>query len=161
MTVVMGADAVEADRLQRLAAYGIVRRDDSVLLVRIGPKSVDDYKKWMLPGGGVEHGEHPQVTVVREFKEETGYDVEVVRLLDVDAEHRRLSGPLDFHAVFALYEVAIVGGTFNPSGHGGVDTCAWISLAELPDLPLLAPIRSALEKFLPHVALNTSGQLPG
>jgi 8-oxo-dGTP pyrophosphatase MutT (NUDIX family) len=108
----------------------------------------------MLPGGKVEHGEHPRDTVVREFMEETGYQVKVVRLLDVDAERRVLTGPLDLHAVFSLYEVAVTGGSLNRFGHGGVDACAWIPLSDLAALPLLGPIRSALSGYLPLVSLT-------
>lgn len=145
----MASEADHSVRLQRIAAYGIVRTSSHVLLARIGPSSADDHGRWILPGGKIEHGEHPRDTVVREFKEETGYDVKVVRLLDVDAEHRLLTGPLDFHAVFMLYEVEIMSGNLNPDGHGGADASAWIPVADLPDLPLLIPIRSALDRFLP------------
>lgn len=37
--------------------------------------------KWELPGGGLEFGESPDQTVLREVKEETNLDVEIVRLL--------------------------------------------------------------------------------
>jgi len=35
------------------------------------------YGGWTLPGGGMEPGEHPEQTVVREVKEETGFDVDL------------------------------------------------------------------------------------
>lgn len=140
------------ESLQRFAAYGILRRPNAVLMVRIGPSSKDDQGRWMLPGGKVEHGEHPRETVVREFKEETGYDVEAGPLLDLDAEHRLLSKGIDFHAIFALYEVEMKGGDLTYIGHGGVDASAWISFAELADLPMLPPIRSALGRHLGPLA---------
>ena len=42
-----------------------------------------DDGKWNMPGGGMEEGESPWQAVVRESKEETGLDVEVVRLIGV------------------------------------------------------------------------------
>ncbi len=36
---------------------------------------------WMVPGGGIEDGENAEQAAVREVKEETGLDVEVVKLL--------------------------------------------------------------------------------
>jgi ADP-ribose pyrophosphatase YjhB (NUDIX family) len=42
-----------------------------------------DRDMWNLPGGGVESGELPSETVVRETKEEVGLDVAVERLVGV------------------------------------------------------------------------------
>lgn len=42
-----------------------------------------DVDLWNLPGGGVERGELPTETAVRETKEETGLDVVVKRLVGV------------------------------------------------------------------------------
>lgn len=59
-----------------MGAFGVVLNEkDEVLLVHR-----TDYDFWNLPGGAVESGESPWKAVVREVKEETGFDVEVVRL---------------------------------------------------------------------------------
>ena len=42
-----------------------------------------DYDFWNLPGGGLEKGEAPWESVVREVKEETGLDVKPERIVGV------------------------------------------------------------------------------
>ena len=42
-----------------------------------------DMDLWDLPGGGMNHGELPTDTAIREAKEETGFDVVIDRLLVV------------------------------------------------------------------------------
>lgn len=62
------AHVVDATRLiDRLSAYGIYIVGDTVLLVQ-DPRSL----RWELPGGGVEKGEIPEQSLIREFIEETG-----------------------------------------------------------------------------------------
>ncbi|GAC1412301.1 MAG: hypothetical protein NVSMB66_0960 [Candidatus Doudnabacteria bacterium] len=39
------------------------------------------HNKWELPGGGMDYGETPEETILREVKEETNLDVQIVRLL--------------------------------------------------------------------------------
>jgi 8-oxo-dGTP pyrophosphatase MutT (NUDIX family) len=60
-------------------AQAVVLRGDHtpevLLLLRTSPRA------WELPGGAVEPGEEANVAVLREVKEETGLDVEIVRLL--------------------------------------------------------------------------------
>lgn len=57
---------------------GIVLNDDKILLVK---QRVSKDRNWSLPGGRLEKGESLQTAIVRELKEETGYDVEVVKFL--------------------------------------------------------------------------------
>ncbi len=44
---------------------------------------------WALPGGKIDIGEHPEETAVREIKEETGIDAEVVNVRGVMSEFIR------------------------------------------------------------------------
>jgi 8-oxo-dGTP pyrophosphatase MutT (NUDIX family) len=55
------------DCLYRVAARVLVIQDDKVLLVK---ETSDDW--WALPGGGVDHGETIESTVMREVEEELG-----------------------------------------------------------------------------------------
>ena len=62
-------------------ATGVEVKNGKILLVK---RMREAHKNtWVLPSGFVDFGEHPSETVVREMKEETGYDAEVVRFLDV------------------------------------------------------------------------------
>ena len=56
----------------RVGAYAIVTDATSrILLCRIAP-GYPAAGLWTLPGGGVDHGEHPDDAVLRELHEETG-----------------------------------------------------------------------------------------
>src|SRR5690349_9705025 len=57
-----------------VGAMAIVERDDgAVLLVRHSYR-----RKWGVPGGLLKRGEHPDVALRREVKEEVGVDVDVL-----------------------------------------------------------------------------------
>lgn len=66
----------ELPHVQRVAAYAVILRDDRILLSRLAPRVSND-ELWTLPGGGIDHGEHPRDGVVREVHEETGLDARV------------------------------------------------------------------------------------
>lgn len=70
------------------AVIGVLRRHDGKYLLAdrverdVHDKGVvtgDDF--WQIPGGGVEVGETVEEAVIREMKEETGLDVEIITLL--------------------------------------------------------------------------------
>ena len=59
-------------------AVAIIVKDNKVALIH-RKKEGRDY--WVFPGGGVEDGEMPEDTVVREIQEELSLDCKVIRLL--------------------------------------------------------------------------------
>jgi len=126
----------ETFRLQRPAAYAVVRRGEAVLLTRI---SATGYHtgSWTLPGGGIDHGESPHEAVAREVREETGLDVEVGELLGV--HDVRFSGTApngrfeDFHGIHLLFAAEPAGGA-EPrvvEQDGTTDAVAWVPVADI------------------------------
>lgn len=124
---------------------------------------------WTLPGGGVEPGEDPFDTVVREVAEETGCSAVVERLLGVDsrvipaAESRR-PGPEDHQNIGIFYAVRITAGTLRPEPNGETAESVWTPLPEVPTLhrAALVDIGIALAQSRPptgHVPPVTAGGL--
>ncbi len=59
---------------------GILIEDDKILLVK---QKVSDKRNWSLPGGKLERGETLEQALIREMNEETGFDVDIIKLLYV------------------------------------------------------------------------------
>lgn len=120
----------------RVAAYAICVRDGRLLLAR--GWAPDGTPEWTLPGGGMEHGEDPHDTVVREVEEETGYRIEVTGLLGVDSIRRRFrrgfGRTVDHHGVRLVYEGRVVGGDLRNEIGGSTDLAAWQDTAAVPGL---------------------------
>jgi mutator protein MutT len=61
----------------------IFKKDGSLFLAKRGKDARNEKHKWEFPGGGVEFGEALEDALVREVREEFGFVIEVVQLLDV------------------------------------------------------------------------------
>jgi len=121
-------------RKPTLTCDGLVIRDGMLLLVRRGR---DPFKgHHALPGGIVEYGETTEDCVVREVKEETGLDTEVVRLIGIFSDPAR--DPRG-HFITLLYELSEKGGVI-----AGGDDAESAGFYPLDKLPLLAFDHSVL-----------------
>ncbi len=125
------------EKRRRIGAYGIVRDDQGrILLVRSSELS-NNPGKWVLPGGGLDHGEDPNEGVVREFREETGLEVRPVGLREVSADLVEFPWRgVVLHHDRIVFDVEIVGGALIGESGGTTDLPAWVSERELATLDL-------------------------
>jgi 8-oxo-dGTP diphosphatase len=65
----------------RLAAYAVIVDERQRVLLALWNEV--EPPQWTMPGGGVELAETVEEAVVREVREETGYEVRIGRLLGV------------------------------------------------------------------------------
>lgn len=97
----------------RFSATAFIR--DSSGRVLLQRRSDNGY--WNLPGGGLELGESVAQACVREVREETGLEVEVVRLIGVysapDITTMSYPDGRVIQYVTSLFECRIVGGTLE------------------------------------------------
>ncbi|OHV39738.1 DNA mismatch repair protein MutT [Parafrankia soli] len=133
-----------APRFLRVGAYAVCVRDDHLLLARFSPGDPAGVR-WTLPGGGLDHGEHPEQGAIREVREETGHDVELTGLLGIDSIHYLQRDGTDFHGLRVLYSARVVGGTLRHEIGGSTDLAAWIPLADVPALDRIALVDIALD----------------
>jgi 8-oxo-dGTP pyrophosphatase MutT (NUDIX family) len=126
-------------RLQRVAAYAIVTRcvagRDEVLLTRLSSSAAHP-GRWTLPGGGVDHGEHPSVALAREVEEECGLTCDVGVLVGVHDTHFAGTAPSgrieDYHGVHLLYRASVADGEPRVvEVDGTTDAVAWVPTADI------------------------------
>lgn len=130
-----------------MAAYAWVVRDEAALLTRISGRG-HHVGQWTLPGGGIDHGEHPRDAVVREVYEETGLHAEVGALLDVHHSHFVGVAPSgrteDFHGIHLVFAATVEDApTYVTELDGTTDAVEWVPLARLSDQPVLDLVRFA------------------
>jgi len=113
------------------AAAAIIRDSDGrVLLIRRG-----DGRGWSLPGGLMEPGESIMDCLIREVWEETGLEVEALRLTGLysDPDYMLVTYPNGDRAQFvsATFECRVLGGQLRPDGEESLEV-AYHAPRDLP-----------------------------
>ena len=125
-------------QVTRLAAYGVIWRNDQILLCRVARGNLGE-GRWTLPGGGLDFGEAPEAGVVREVAEETGLLARISGppvIHSDDGVWRRRSGDVRYHHMRFVYPMEIVGGEERIEVDGSTDAFGWFSREEAAGLLL-------------------------
>lgn len=124
---------MEVNKKIRIGAYGLIIRENKIALIK---KARGGYKGLLdIPGGGIEHGESPEETLIREIKEEAGVDVLSYELLDVKSNrlvwHDEIFNE-DLHQIGILYKVELKDYNLKKSGDGlDSDGCDFYDIDKL------------------------------
>jgi ADP-ribose pyrophosphatase YjhB (NUDIX family) len=129
---------------QRFGAYGLVTDPaDRLLFTQIAP-GYPGAGRWHTPGGGTDHGERPEVGLLRELHEEAGQLGRVTGLLDAAHRHDPAAvgpegHPIDWHVVRVLFRVEVDVPTepvVTEAAGGSTRAARWFTAEELADTPL-------------------------
>lgn len=120
---------------------GVAFRDDKVLLVL---ETADG--GWTLPGGWCDQGLTPAQNVQREFREESGYNVRVLRplaIFDRDNQGHTPSYMFSIYKLFFLCE--IIGGA--PKTSNETSDIRFFGMNEIPPLSKGRTLEGQLHRF--------------
>ena len=111
---------------------GAVIRDGKILLVQ---ERSD--QRWCMPGGWADVGDLPSAMVIREVREESGFEVVPQKVVSV-YDANRGPAPLEFfHAYKIVFLCEIIGGAARPS-----DETMAADFFSFNDLPPLSSLRT-------------------
>jgi 8-oxo-dGTP diphosphatase len=116
----------EYPRSPLVGVGAIVVHDGCVLLVRRGSEPLKGH--WTLPGGMLEVGESLIEGVAREVKEETGFEVEPIELIEVLDRIHREGERVRYHYVIVDYLCRVIGGELDAASDA--DAARWAERAE-------------------------------
>jgi len=151
LTVLGQKKIITKDRLiLRVAAYGIIiNEDNKVLLI-----SSSHNKKYFFPGGGLTLGTTLKETLLDEIREETGVDVEIIKLVDVK-ENYFYYDPVDeaFQSVNFFYLCKPLNFDLLKNEDikdADAENPAWVPIAELTKEMINPPANEFLEFLKSH-----------
>jgi len=114
-----------------IGSAAVCKNNKNELLMVRGKHASD----WSVPSGGVEEGESLEECCIREVKEETGYEVKVLRKLFV--KEQELNG---IHATIHYFETVVTNGSISLNDPDGIIVeVDWKSMTELNKLEQAYP----------------------
>lgn len=137
----------KVETLDQISAGGVAFRwtdsEPEMVIVCVKPKL-----RWQLPKGIVDPGESPEVTAVREVKEEGGVETERLGLIEtIEYWYRSVKNgkPIRFHKFVHFYLLEYRGGDVSNHDHE-VEEARWVSFEEAVEMLEFKSEREVAEK---------------
>lgn len=133
---------VAANQLSfRPSVYGVIIDSEKVLLAR-------QWDGYDFPGGGINLGETIEQALIREVKEETGFDVKPIKLLGCENDFHKMTFNKNFiQSILLYYQCEITGGelsknNLDAASHENeyMDLAQWIALEDASKVKFYKPI---------------------
>ena len=149
MTQILYGDRLGREGKIRVGcSAAIINNEGKVLLTRRL-----DNGQWCLPSGGMDAGESPSETCIREVLEETGLHVRATRLVGVYSDPNQLVMYADGNKVQIIaihFEAEITGGTLGLSDE--TSDFGYFSLEEIEGMEMLGHHKKRIEDTLAEKA---------
>ncbi|WP_165219323.1 NUDIX hydrolase [Aquisphaera insulae] len=139
---ILGSDAGYAT--PKVDVRGVVFRDARILLVRERSDGL-----WTLPGGWADVGDTPAEAIVREIREESGFEARVAKLLAVLDRDRQGHPPHVHHSYKLLFLCDLLGGAPTTS-HEILDV-GFFAEDRIPELSLDRTLPSQIARAFEHL----------
>lgn len=138
---------------QLAMVVGIVKNQKGEILIarRTDPEFPEADGHWEFIGGHIEFGESPEAAVIREAKEESGLDVQIVRLLPkvpnnlwTKADGNRVQ------TILIYYECLMTGGSLNTKHDSKISELKFIDPKTIHEYNTLPETKDMVEVMLKH-----------
>jgi ADP-ribose pyrophosphatase YjhB (NUDIX family) len=133
----------------KLSIRAVVFKEERLLLVK---EKMDN--KWCIPGGYADTGLTPSEIVVKEVKEESGFDVRPIRILGLLDYNKHQERPFPFDIYNLFMECEIIGG----EAMAGVETSE-VGFYDINNLPELSVRRVTKDQILKLCELHFNKKL--
>ena len=117
---------------------GVIFQDDKILMVK---EKLDD--RWSLPGGFCDIGLSAAENIIKEIKEESGYDAVPTKLLAVLDKNKHPHPPEAFHYYKLFIQCEIIGG--QPMTGIETSDIKFFSESHIPDLSANRVVESQIK----------------
>lgn len=140
-------EKAEITTMDQVSAGGVAFRwrdsEPEMVIVSVKPKM-----RWQLPKGIVDPGETPEITAVREVREEAGIETDLIALIEtIEYWYRatRYGKPVRYHKFVHFYLLEYRSGDVSDHDHE-IEEARWVSFEEALEMLAFKTERGVVEK---------------